>query len=401
MSSILAWNCRGAGGPKFRRALRDLINQHHPDILFLCETRVHSDQGNWILHNFQFTQFAVVETRGFAGGLWCLWNENKVMVKIWDYTAQMVTLGILYEGRTSWLLSLVYVSPVVVIRDAFYDYLEELSKCVRFPWVLIGDFNQVIRPEDKKGGQRVAGYSVERMRKVMEVGCFRDVKFFGTRFTWSNKHLGRSKILQRLDQRWGNLAWHSIFPRASVRHLARIHSDHCPVLLNLGATEPEITTSKGFRFQNHWMEHKDFRDFVKSAWPTIPDNLPLAITIFWDRLRVWSREVYGSLFQNKKRCEARLVGIQKALEDRPSRFLARLETQVIGEYGEILRHEETFWQQKARLNWLAKGERNSNFFHKSIRTTRQKSKCTALKDSNGHWIEDDGELKNMVRQYYM
>lgn len=108
------------------------MKQHHPDILFLCETRIHGRQGIWILNKFHFTKFVVVETRGFADGLWCFWNDDKVEIKVWGYTTQMLTMGIMKCGRTQWLLSLVYASPVVAIRDTFCEYIEQLNQYVRF-----------------------------------------------------------------------------------------------------------------------------------------------------------------------------------------------------------------------------------------------------------------------------
>jgi exonuclease III len=36
---ILSWNCRGLGKPSAIRALKKLIQSHHPDIVFLMETK--------------------------------------------------------------------------------------------------------------------------------------------------------------------------------------------------------------------------------------------------------------------------------------------------------------------------------------------------------------------------
>jgi len=36
---ILAWNCRGLGNPRAVRALRGLVREEDPDILFLSETK--------------------------------------------------------------------------------------------------------------------------------------------------------------------------------------------------------------------------------------------------------------------------------------------------------------------------------------------------------------------------
>lgn len=45
-----------------------MIMEYRPDILFLCETRGPSKYADWILSRFYFTNFAIIEARGFAGG---------------------------------------------------------------------------------------------------------------------------------------------------------------------------------------------------------------------------------------------------------------------------------------------------------------------------------------------
>jgi exonuclease III len=36
---LLSWNCRGLGQAPAVRELRQLISSHHPDIMFLSETK--------------------------------------------------------------------------------------------------------------------------------------------------------------------------------------------------------------------------------------------------------------------------------------------------------------------------------------------------------------------------
>lgn len=178
--------------------------------------------------------------------------------------------------------------------------LEQLNQYVRFPWALIGDLNQVLYQEDKKGGRRVMGYPVERMRRVMDSYGFVDLNFYGPRFTWTNKHHGCQNIQQRLDQCWGNSRWHESFPEAPLHHLLSTHSDHNPLLLDLVTKKDTLVVPVSIRFQANLMEHKDFGEFVKMAWPPSSTNLCEAITLFWEKLKVWNHDIYGNLFHTKK-----------------------------------------------------------------------------------------------------
>lgn len=357
-----------------------------------------SEGANWILNKFNFTNVVAVEARGFAGGLWCFWDIEDISLKVLNCTAQMINVEVLRNNKISWLLSLVYASPVVSMRDTFCEFVECMSRFVNIPWCMIGDLNQVTCQDDKLGGRRVMGYAVERMRHMIEVCGFQGLEFSGPRYTWTNCQLGRFNIKQRLDQCWCNPAWDDLFPDAYVKHLTRVHSDHHPIMLS---TRPEVAASHGFRFQNGWMEHNGFADFMQSAWTHFPNDIIRTVDGFKSKLLVWKKEVYGNLSHKKKRCLARLDGIQRELSVRPSKYLSNLETQLHGEYTEIGRLETEYWRQKSHLNWITVGERNSRFFHKSLIRKGRRKNINCLKFGDDVWVEDASELRQMVRDFYV
>lgn len=64
----------------------------------------------------------------------------------------------------------------------------------------------------------------------------------------------------------------------------------------------------------------------------------------------------------KKRCLARLEGIQKELSRRESAFLEEKKPELMTEYKNILHEKELYWFQRAREKWLKEGERCTKFF---------------------------------------
>jgi exonuclease III len=66
---VLAWNCRGlARGPTIR-ALKALIKAHHPDLLFLSETKVPSSHFWSSLVGLGFLAWLEVPLVGIQGGV--------------------------------------------------------------------------------------------------------------------------------------------------------------------------------------------------------------------------------------------------------------------------------------------------------------------------------------------
>lgn len=103
-----------------------------------------------------------------------------------------------------------------------------------------------------------------------------------------------------------------------------MNSDHCPLLLKLKPLERE-DQCRPFRFQSIWLSHNDFSDIVRKAWSGQEVNLVDAISVFVTKAKEWNREVFGNVFAKKKRLMARLVGIQKAMANRPYTFLINLQ----------------------------------------------------------------------------
>lgn len=58
-------------------------------------------------------------------------------------------------ANTLWLLSVVYSSPRFAKRRLLWDNLKTMSDLHSFPWVLAGDFNEVLMGEDKYRGRAV------------------------------------------------------------------------------------------------------------------------------------------------------------------------------------------------------------------------------------------------------
>ena len=76
----------------------------------------------------------------------------------------------------------------------------------------------------------------------------------------------------------------------------------------------------------------------------------------------WYSETFGETGHNKKRLRARILGIQKALFTKNSRYLQPLERDLIHQYNIILDQEHLLWQMKSRMLWLMYGDGNKKFF---------------------------------------
>ncbi|KAL0012862.1 hypothetical protein SO802_007970 [Lithocarpus litseifolius] len=394
--NILIWNCRGAMKPQFRQTVLDLVAQHSPIVLVITETRLSGAKADEIIEGLPFDGAAVADTIGFAGGIWMLWRSDLVQMEVLAATEQEIHALIRVRSQTfNWLISAIYASPRFAERCVLWENLKMLAALHNLPWAIMGDFNEVISEEEKSGGNPVVPRRVNAILDCMDTCQMMDLGFSGPKFTWSNKRELGNLIQCRLDRCWANPAWKVYFSEANVTHLAKINSDHCPLLLNLNP-DAGPSSSRPFRFQSVWLSHKDFPAVVRDAWTGLEDNLEGAISRFTTSAQKWNKEIFGNVFTRKKKILNRLLGIQRALANRPCTFLINLQDHISEEYNHILQLEEELWAMKARTNWIIFGERNTAFFHQSTLARRSRNKITSIQDVNGNWVHNLEGIKEII-----
>lgn len=88
--NIIIWNFRGALKPSFQNLVRELVQNHNPTIFMVMETRVGGDRAQEIIDRLPFDGAICIDTIGYAGGLWVLWNSDRVDISPMVNTKQEI-----------------------------------------------------------------------------------------------------------------------------------------------------------------------------------------------------------------------------------------------------------------------------------------------------------------------
>ena len=154
--NVIIWNYKGALKPTFLGYVRELIRIHNPTILVLMETKVGGEQAKEITDRLPFDGVIHTDTIGYAGGLWMLWNSDKVEVKPLSSTEQEIHAMVkVMNSNFSWLFTTIYASPRSVERHILWNNLNKVAELHDMPWVIAGDFDETLTTEDKFGGRAV------------------------------------------------------------------------------------------------------------------------------------------------------------------------------------------------------------------------------------------------------
>lgn len=266
------------------------------------------------------------------------------------------------------MLSAVYGSPRFAKRCLIWENLNSIADSHSMPWVIAGDFNEVLMGDDKFGGRSVNLSRALRFQDCLNHCRMIDIGFLGPHYTWSNRRPLSRLIQEIIDRVFVNAEWNSLYPEAAVFHLERSQSDHCLVKLCMENNQ-NIHFPRPFKFQPMWLSHPSFPGVVSDAWSR-QNSLKQAQSNFTVKANAWNKAEFGNLFHRKRRLVARLKGIQENLSIRPNNFLVDLERKLQLEFAEVIKLEEEFWAMKARILWLVEGDRNTAFCHTSALVRR-------------------------------
>lgn len=165
---ILAWNCRGICNDTTVQALIRLIQQKKPAFIFLSETKVSDSEYMGKLRlRLGFLNCEAVFSDGQSGGLALFWRDG-VGVRFRSKSVHHIDVEIHPDDGSSiaWRLTGFYGHPVTTARHLTWSLLCELHDESSLPWVVLGDFNELLHADEKDGGP---------VRREGQMQLFRDV----------------------------------------------------------------------------------------------------------------------------------------------------------------------------------------------------------------------------------
>ncbi|XP_025617102.1 uncharacterized protein [Arachis hypogaea] len=379
---ILSWNCRGAASRDFCRTLKEIIRQNNPDIVILMETRCSGRKALSVVNSISMPYHHMEEANGFSGGIWILWRDPGMNVSFLKSRRQYVHMEIRPNNDRSWFLTAVYASPQEQNRRSLWKELNEIGLNQKGEWLLVGDFNEIADPNEKKGGARTDINACRRFASWIQNTGLIDIGFVGAKFTWRGPQWnGLERVFKRLDRALSNADWRVRFDEAKLEVLTRRHSDHHPILITLNPFQNQ-RMDRPFRYEAMWSLHPDFGNCIAQNWKDQMD-LKQSLEDLTVALKGWNKETFGNINKRKKEIMRRLGGIQRATDYGKNLFLERLEKHLNKKLEEILDREEMMWLQKSRENWLIEGDRNTRYFHTRTTIRRRKNKILKLRNQNG------------------
>ena len=118
-------------------------------------------------------------------------------------------------------------------RKGLWKNLMEIARKIQcLPWIVAGDFNDVLE-QNERIGKRVNRRLSEDFKNCVGHCGLTDLKFSMNYYTWNNKRELEERICCKLDRALVNQQWMEDFSNSEAIFLPEGQFDHSPILISV------------------------------------------------------------------------------------------------------------------------------------------------------------------------
>ncbi|GJV85890.1 putative RNA-directed DNA polymerase [Tanacetum coccineum] len=385
MFSIASWNIRGLNRTPKQSEVRQVVSENNLSVCAILESHVElltlSSVCTKVFRSWDWTSNANLCTKGCRIILG--WNKDIVDVIVVAQSNQVVHAKIMHKADNKTLFCpFIYAGNKPMERRILWADLDFHKNVVRgSPWVLMGDFNVALNIKDSYSGSSMMSSAMCDFKDYVKKIEVLDINSYGLHFTWNQKTKGSDGMLKKLDRIMGNLDFVDNFPGAYALFQPYRISDHSPAVLRIPSLS--FTKPKPFKFYN-FLAYKDkFLEVLTTHWSNqVVGHAMFRVTQNMKNLKKPLRKLLhdqGNLHDRVNRLRVELDVVQKAIDADPSNSLLREdEVAYIQAFNEAKLDEERFLRQKAKIEWLDVGDSNSAYFHKTVKSSQQRSRIDVI-----------------------
>ncbi|GKC39288.1 RNA-directed DNA polymerase, eukaryota, partial [Tanacetum coccineum] len=346
----------GLGSKAKKEWIRELNIKYKITFLSLQETKIDNILAmdvKFLWGNSHF-EHLFSEALGNSSGILCTWDPNVFHKKHHIISDNFVSLyGTWISNKVELLMISVYAPQSVANKRVLWTYLSSLIDRWKGESIVLGDFNEV----------------------------------------------------RRMEERWGS-SFDMYGARAFNNFISNSghFSDHRPILLR------EVITNYGatpFRLYHSWFSLHGFDLLVTHTWNStvLNDNngmirLKKKLQILKKEIRVWVADQKKNQLGRVNDLKSKLSDIDKTLDQggmNDDLLLSRME--YMKQLHDVKTADARDSMQKAKIQWGVEGDENSKFFHGIINRKRANLAVKGIM-IDGEWVDEPNRVKDEFRNHF-
>jgi len=324
------------------------------------------------------------------GRIWVSWNPDFINYDIVAITNQAIHGRVtLHQSVKSCHISVIYEEHSFTRRQPLWEDLLHMSNLLQdSPWLVGGDFNALKDPSDRVGGSNNWIPYFDEFANCLAHSELEDLRYVGLRFTWSTSS-GLARKMRKIDRVLVNSKWNMDFSFSEASFLNPGISDHSPMVVRV--LNP-VLKRRPFKYFDFWSKHPQFSSIVRQVWDSPIQGYSMyrlvsRLKVLKGRLKQLNREAFSNISARAEEAREALRLVQIDLQLHPlDSDLADLEKTRRRLFVDLRRDEESFYMQKSRIRWLQESDRNSRFFHLSVKKRQLRNRILSVTNNIGELI---------------
>ncbi|CAA0819968.1 Unknown protein, partial [Striga hermonthica] len=207
--------------------IKESLRTHHPYFTFLSKTKKTKHYVLTVCKKLGFAdRCKIVDPRGLSGGLLLAWNTE---VEIKQVICNTFCIEVEFRNHNSepfrWAV-FVYMSTDKSTRESQWRDLEFKKESWGHSSCIIGDWNDLSKPDDKRGGRLRSQSSCLGFKTFISNMGMTELFHKGHPFTWGNNRTEEGFVEESLDKGFATLEWLRSFPQSQTTSIFKSSSDH-------------------------------------------------------------------------------------------------------------------------------------------------------------------------------
>ncbi|GJZ34168.1 RNA-directed DNA polymerase, eukaryota, reverse transcriptase zinc-binding domain protein [Tanacetum coccineum] len=270
-------------------------------------------------------------------------------------------------------------------------------------WVLMGDFNVTLKPEEHSNGASSMSIDMNEFKDAVNKIEVDDLCSSGFQFTWTKSlKIPLCNTLKKLDRIVANDSFVQLFQEANGVFLPYLVSYHSPAIMSIprGCTKKK----KSFRFANYVADKEEFFHLVKEEWKHEVRGCQMYKVV--QRLKMLEKHLNnlnwhnGNLFERASKLKGKLKEAQSNVDADPFDITKRqIVVNLVNEYTKVAEDELKLLHQKTKIQWLKEGDKNSAYFHNILKARKNKSIIASICCEDGSRVECELVSDQFVKHF--
>ncbi|XP_066373852.1 uncharacterized protein [Miscanthus floridulus] len=243
---------------------------------------------------------------------------------------------------------------------------------------------------------------MEGFRDAVSFCGLTDLGFIGLPYTWDNRQGDGHNVKVRLDRGLASDSFLDLFREVKIWHVQTTISDHCCLVAECMEHSSSRRRKKNFRYENMWQRDPSYMALIRDAWDQNLGagglgEMQMTLRGGQSRLQTWEKDVFGSVRKS-------LAALRRELEVERGRLigcgLSRKEKQLVARISELLSREEVMEKQRARMEWLSDGDRNTALFQAKSRARAKRNSISSLRREDGSVAVSQEAIEKVATGFY-